>query len=174
MQSGQTSPHCNGDKSQSKGQGSVAVPPSVAAPSRLHLRPTAQLSPCLFSLLPSSLSQRVISLHCSQGRMPLPARLAERSSYASGHFVLFSNANFLRFDLCACFFPPSISKMTENIGKEAALWLMLASHNETMPGSGYSTQNSPPQLARTGMPAASACRDASTEWSMESEQLLFH
>lgn len=106
--------------------------------------------------------------------MPLPARLAERSSYASGHFVLFSNANFLRFDLCACFFPPSISKMTENIGKEAALWLMLASHNETMPGSGYSTQNSPPQLARTGMPAASACRDASTEWSMESEQLLFH
>ena len=86
----------------------------------------------------------------SQGRMPLLVWLAERSSYASGQFVLFSNANFLRFDLCACLFPPSISKMTENIGKEAALRLMLASQDETMPGSGYSTQNSPPQLARTG------------------------
>lgn len=36
--------------------------------------------------------------------------------------------------------------------------LMLASQDETMPGSGYSTQNSPPQLARTSMPDVSACR----------------
>lgn len=110
----------------------------------------------------------------SRGCMSLLAWLAEQISYVSGQLFLFSNASLLRFDPCICLLPPQISKITGNIGKKAGLWVMLARRDETMPGSGYSTQNSPPQLARTGMTAACARRDASAEWSTESKQFLFH
>lgn len=56
----------------------------------------------------------------------------------------------------------------------STLWLMLVSQDETVPGSGYSTQNSPPQLARTGMCVASACGEMSTELSMRSAECLCH
>lgn len=133
------------------------VPQNVADLSHLHLKLKLQLNPWPLSFSTSSLLQCVISV-CYNDRATrlcqhvwLNTAIMPTDSLSSSAIPVFSGLIYV----LVCFhhlFPNWLKTLARRS------ILMLASRDETMPGSEYSTQNSPPQLARTGMPDASACR----------------
>lgn len=114
----------------------------MAAPSHLGLRLRHSLA-CSYFLYSAPPFLSVWSA-CTVTTGPrASASVAGWTQQLCGQSVLFSS--FLRFDLLVCFLHP-FPKWLKTLARRQ-LQLMLASRDETMPGSGYDSPNPPPHLA---------------------------